>query len=53
MKQKLFGLLMVAAAAHVSAQVTDAMIAKDDTNSVLSWGMGTQGRKRISRKTKN
>ncbi len=45
MKQKLFGLLMVAAAAHVSAQVTDAMIAKDDTNSVLSWGMGTQGQR--------
>jgi len=44
-KQKLFGLLMVAAAAHVSAQVTDAMIAKDDTNSVLSWGMGTQGQR--------
>jgi len=36
---------MVAAAAHVSAQVTDAMIAKDDTNSVLSWGMGTQGQR--------
>lgn len=45
MKQKLFGLLMVAAAAHVSAQVTDAMIAKDDTSSVLSWGMGTQGQR--------
>jgi len=44
-KQKLFGLLMVAAAAHVSAQVTDAMIAKDDTSSVLSWGMGTQGQR--------
>ncbi len=47
MKQKLFGLLMVAAAAHVSAQVTDAMIANDaaDNSSVLSWGMGTQGQR--------
>ena len=45
MKQKLFALLMVAAAAHVSAQVTDAMIANDaaDNSSVLSWGLGTQG----------
>ena len=35
------------ATAHVSAQVTDSMIAKDaaDTDSVLSWGMGTQGQR--------
>jgi alcohol dehydrogenase (cytochrome c) len=35
------------ATAHVSAQVTDGMIAKDatDTDSVLSWGMGTQGQR--------
>jgi alcohol dehydrogenase (cytochrome c) len=38
---------MTAAAAHVSAQVTDAMIANDaaDNSSVLSWGMGTQGQR--------
>ena len=47
MKKKLFTLLMVAAAAQVSAQVTDAMIANDaaDNSSVLSWGMGTQGQR--------
>jgi alcohol dehydrogenase (cytochrome c) len=46
-KQKLFALLMVAAAAQVCAQVTDAMIANDaaDNSSVLSWGMGTQGQR--------
>jgi alcohol dehydrogenase (cytochrome c) len=47
-KQKLFALLVVAAAAaQVSAQVTDAMIANDatDNSSVLSWGMGTQGQR--------
>jgi len=46
-KQKLFALLMTAAVAHVSAQVTDAMIANDaaDESSVLSWGMGTQGQR--------
>jgi len=46
-KQKLFALLMSAAVAHVSAQVTDAMIANDaaDESSVLSWGMGTQGQR--------
>ncbi|NVO07343.1 MAG: PQQ-binding-like beta-propeller repeat protein, partial [Rhodoferax sp.] len=40
-------MLMVAAAAQVSAQVTDAMIANDatDNSSVLSWGMGTQGQR--------
>ncbi len=47
MKLKLLALLMTAAAAHVSAQVTDAMIANDaaDESSVLSWGMGTQGQR--------
>lgn len=47
MKRKLLSLLIMAATAHVSAQVTDAMIAKDaaDTDSVLSWGMGTQGQR--------
>lgn len=47
MKKKLLALLMSAAAVHVSAQVTDAMIANDaaDETSVLSWGMGTQGQR--------
>ena len=47
MKQKLFALLIAAAAAQVCAQVTDAMIANDaaDNSSVLSWGMGTQGQR--------
>jgi len=46
-KRKLLSLLIIAATAHVSAQVTDGMIAKDaaDTESVLSWGMGTQGQR--------
>jgi len=46
-KQKIFALLMTAAAAHVAAQVTDAMISNDaaDNTSVLSWGMGTQGQR--------
>jgi alcohol dehydrogenase (cytochrome c) len=46
-KQKLFALLIAAAAAQVCAQVTDAMIANDaaDNSSVLSWGMGTQGQR--------
>jgi len=46
-KLKLLALLMAAAAAHVSAQVTDAMINNDaaDNSSVLSWGMGTQGQR--------
>jgi alcohol dehydrogenase (cytochrome c) len=46
-KRKLLSLLIMAATAHVSAQVTDSMIAKDasDTDSVLSWGMGTQGQR--------
>ncbi len=47
MKRKLLGLLMAAAGMQVSAQVTDAMIASDATNpeSVLSWGIGTQGQR--------
>jgi len=46
-KRKILSLLIMAATAHVSAQVTDSMIAKDatDTDSVLSWGMGTQGQR--------
>jgi len=46
-KQKLLCLLMAAAAAHVSAQVTDAMLTgtSTDTSSVLSWGIGTQGQR--------
>jgi hypothetical protein len=45
-KKKLLALLVMAATAHVSAQVTDAMIANDaaDESSVLTWGMGTQDR---------
>ena len=47
MKLKLLSLLMVVGAAQASAQVTDAMItnAGNDTSSVLSWGMGTQGQR--------
>ena len=47
MKHKLIALLMAALAGHVSAQVTDAMIANDaaDESSVLSWGLGTQGQR--------
>ena len=47
MKRKLLSVLVMLATAHVSAQVTDAMIAKDaaDTDSVLSWGIGTQGQR--------
>jgi hypothetical protein len=46
-KQKLLALLMVAAAAQVGAQVTDAMIANDAAtpDNVLSWGLGTQGQR--------
>jgi alcohol dehydrogenase (cytochrome c) len=46
---------MMAATAHVSAQVTDAMIANDaaDNSSVLSWGMGTQGQRYSSLDTVN
>jgi len=44
MKRKLLSLLVMAATAHASAQVTDAMIADDakTTDSVLSNGLGTQ-----------
>ena len=47
MKLKLMSLLMVVGAGQLSAQVTDAMItnAGNDTTSVLSWGMGTQGQR--------
>ncbi len=47
MKRKLLSVLVMLATAHATAQVTDAMIAKDaaDTESVLSWGMGTQGQR--------
>lgn len=47
MKRKLLGLLMAAAGTQLSAQVTDAMIAGDATHpeSVLSWGIGTQGQR--------
>ena len=47
MKRKLLSVLVMLATAHAAAQVTDAMIAKDaaDTESVLSWGMGTQGQR--------
>jgi len=43
-KRTLLSLLVMAATAHVSAQVTDAMIANDakTTDSVLSNGLGTQ-----------
>ncbi len=44
MKRTLLSLLVMAATAHVGAQVTDAMIANDakTTDSVLSNGLGTQ-----------
>ena len=47
MKRKLISILVMAATAHVGAQVTDAMIANDANSSedVLSWGMGTQGQR--------
>ncbi|TXT39801.1 MAG: alcohol dehydrogenase (cytochrome c) [Comamonadaceae bacterium] len=50
MKRKILSTLMMLAAAHVGAQVTDAMIANDaDTpEDVLSWGMGTQGQRHSS-----
>ncbi|WP_342130961.1 PQQ-dependent methanol/ethanol family dehydrogenase [Hydrogenophaga sp. OTU3427] len=40
-------LLVLAASAHVSAQVTDAMIANDAAtpDNVLTWGLGTQGQR--------
>lgn len=47
MKRTLLSILIMAATAHVGAQVTDAMIANDanSTEDVLSWGMGTQGQR--------
>ena len=47
MKRKLLSILVMAASACASAQVTDAMISGDaaSTNDVLSWGMGTQGQR--------
>ena len=47
MKRTLLSLLVMAATAHVSAQVTDAMIANDANtpDNVLSWGLGTQGQR--------
>jgi alcohol dehydrogenase (cytochrome c) len=46
-KRTLISLLVMAATASVSAQVTDAMIANDatTTDNVLSWGLGTQGQR--------
>jgi len=46
-KRKLLTILIMAATAHVGAQVTDQMIANDATTSddVLSWGLGTQGQR--------
>ena len=47
MKRTLLSILIMAATAHVGAQVTDAMIANDANSAedVLSWGMGTQGQR--------
>ncbi|GAA6140539.1 PQQ-dependent methanol/ethanol family dehydrogenase [Hydrogenophaga sp. 5NK40-0174] len=47
MKRTLLSLLVMAAAAQASAQVTDAMIAKDASTpeDVLTWGMGTEGQR--------
>ena len=47
MKRKLLSLLVLAAATHAGAQVTDEMIAKDAAtpDNVLSWGLGTQGQR--------
>ena len=50
MKRTLLSLLVMAATAHVGAQVTDAMIANDAAtpDNVLSWGLGTQGQRHSS-----
>ncbi len=50
MKRTLLSLLVMAATAHVGAQVTDAMIADDAAtpDNVLSWGLGTQGQRHSS-----
>ena len=47
MKRTLLSLMVLAASAHVSAQVTDAMIANDAAtpDNVLTWGLGTQGQR--------
>lgn len=48
MKRILMSLMVMATAAHVSAQgVTDAMIANDAAtpDDVLTWGLGTQGQR--------
>ncbi len=47
MKRTLLSLLVMAAAAQASAQVSDAMIAKDASTpeDVLTWGMGTEGQR--------
>ncbi len=47
MKRTLLSLLVLAAATHAGAQVTDEMIAKDAStpDNVLSWGLGTQGQR--------
>jgi len=49
-KRTLLSLLVMAATAHVGAQVTDAMIANDAAtpDNVLSWGLGTQGQRHSS-----
>jgi alcohol dehydrogenase (cytochrome c) len=46
-KRTLLSLLVMAAAAQASAQVSDAMIAKDASSpeNVLTWGMGTEGQR--------
>ena len=47
MKRTLLSILVMAATAHVGAQVTDAMIVNDatTTDNVLTSGMGTQGQR--------
>jgi len=46
-KRSLLSLLVMAATAQVSAQVTDAMIVNDaaSTDNVVSWGLGPQGQR--------
>lgn len=47
MKRTLLSILVMAATAHVGAQVTDAMISNDaaTTDNVLTSGLGTQGQR--------
>ncbi len=47
MKRTLLSILVMAATAHVGAQVTDAMLANDatSTDNVLTSGLGTQGQR--------